>query len=72
MAEFCQQCALKYFGPDIPSDFVGLLSEADHDKELVLLVLCEGCGPTEVDKDGKCVFRFCPSHGEQEQTEDVS
>lgn len=63
MAEFCKQCADDLgFEPD----FIGLRSDEEWDKMeegYGLLVLCEGCGPTVVNRDGECVSLSCPVHG---------
>ena len=63
MADFCQQCSLEMFGMDFRE-----LAELGP-KGSVLppehgwTALCEGCGPTLVDQDGKCIAAYCPEHG---------
>ena len=63
MADFCQQCSLEMFGMDVRE-----LAELGP-KGSVLppehgwTALCEGCGPTLVDQDGKCIAAYCPEHG---------
>jgi hypothetical protein len=52
MADFCKQCSIANFGED-HGDLRGL-----SDK-LQMNALCEGCGPTFVDPNGKCVYEFC-------------
>lgn len=59
MADFCLQCSLEMFGPDIENDLKGISSETDTKAGLFPLVLCEGCGPIQVDHTGKCVSEDC-------------
>ena len=59
MAEFCKQCAVRVWGEGIPSDFVGMSTQENTDKGLYPVVLCEGCGPCQVDHEGKCVSVDC-------------
>lgn len=57
MAEFCKQCAEELgFEPD----FVGLSTAEDTAKGLYAIVLCETCGPIQVDHEGKCISPDCP------------
>lgn len=55
MAEFCEQCAHE----------LGLSSDEDFftsgQSDDVLIVLCEGCGPTNVDGYGVCIYD-CEKH----------
>jgi hypothetical protein len=51
MAEFCEQCAREHGGC---TDFAGFPRLA--------VVLCEGCGPTQVDEYGYCVSEDCDRH----------
>lgn len=62
MAEFCKECNYELF--DMPSDFAGLTTQEDWELGLSVVVLCEGCGPIQVDPDGKCISNDCPKHGE--------
>lgn len=56
MADFCSQCSINNFGKDF-GDLKGL------GKELLpgygWLCICEGCGITLVDNQGKCVSKSC-------------
>jgi len=63
MAEFCKQCADEHgFEPD----YVGLSTEKDTRAGLFCVVLCEGCGPAQVDHEGRCISPDCLlKHGEQ-------
>lgn len=58
MASFCQQCSLDVWGKD-RRDFVGLTKEEDQKRGFYCFVICESCGPTYVDKEGKCVGKHC-------------
>lgn len=64
MADFCFQCNVDlFFGPG--SDFVGLSTPEDTANGLYCVVLCEGCGPCQVDHLGWCISRDCMSrHGD--------
>lgn len=62
MADFCRQCTIKLFGADMAdkNDMAGLITEEDTKNGLVSsVVLCEGCGPIQVDHTGKCVSVGC-------------
>jgi hypothetical protein len=56
MADYCQQCSLKYFDEDF-KDMAGLGKGEDValKEGWGYSVLCEGCGPTLVDDEGKCM-----------------
>jgi len=64
MAEFCKQCAVDLFGDhtDFVDDFAGMTSEAAWKEGRAALVLCEGCGPIQVDPSGACVSADCLKH----------
>lgn len=55
MAEFCLDCAREHFGNDVKSDFHGILEKEESENGKILSVLCEGCGYTYVDHEGKKV-----------------
>ena len=60
MADFCKQCSEHLFGDDY-RDLAGLCSEGE-----TVHVICEGCGHTHVDNQGKCVSPYClQTHGEK-------
>ena len=61
MADFCKQCSIEIFGED-SKDLANLRKETLLEG-YGLLVLCEGCGFTMVDNDGKCILVKCPKHG---------
>lgn len=56
MAEFCKQCSIDTFGKDF-GDFKGMAPE--ESEGLYPIVLCEGCGPIQVDNEGSCVSNDC-------------
>ena len=60
MAEFCLQCAEKF---GFPNDFEGLTSPEEWSKGRAAIVLCEECGPIQVDPDGRCVVDCRLHHG---------
>ncbi len=63
MASFCQQCSVGMFGEDF-EDMKGLCTLEDNDKGLYSVVLCEDCGPCQVDRNGRCVSEDCmKQHG---------
>lgn len=66
MADFCKQCSVGLW-PDKPegyNDFIGLSTFEDTCKGLYAIVLCEGCGPCQVDHLGNCVSSDChEKHG---------
>lgn len=63
MAEFCKQCSTAIFGEDF-GELAGLSTADDTAQGLYALVICEGCGPTQVDHDGACIAPDCiEKHG---------
>jgi hypothetical protein len=65
MADFCKQCSLDIFGEDF-RELAGL--DKDPNDDLYPVVLCEGCGPIQVNNDGECISKDCfkvgkPGHG---------
>jgi hypothetical protein len=58
MASYCKQCSIDIFGEDY-NDFKNISSEDDTNNGLYALVICEGCGITQVDHTGKCVCSDC-------------
>lgn len=64
MADFCKQCSIEIFCEDYRelagiSDRMGQVLEEGCGWG----VLCEGCGHTIVDNDGKCINQVCKKHG---------
>lgn len=62
MADFCVQCSLDHFGK-----YFGDLSDLGHPNKLppnmAWPARCEGCGPTLVDDDGRCLAPDCLKKG---------
>lgn len=55
MADFCQQCSIEQFGEDF-KDLAGLGGNSIILEEgRGYLALCEGCGSTLVDNEGRCI-----------------
>lgn len=54
MADFCMQCSEEMFGND-HKELANQCTLADNVKGLFAVVLCEGCGPCQVDHEGRCV-----------------
>ena len=63
---FCQQCTHELFGDDEPDrQLAGLVTKAQSDELLFAYVLCEGCGYTYVDSEGRCISKDCYNrHGD--------
>lgn len=58
MADFCKECSVEMFGKDF-EELAGLSTEKDTAAGLFPVVICEGCGPIQVDHTGKCVSTDC-------------
>jgi hypothetical protein len=65
VAEFCWQCTEALGAKGEQNDFVDLSRppEAQIHTERAFGVVCEGCGPTLVDAEGRCVSEVCEKHG---------
>lgn len=64
MADFCQQCSIEIFGED-HRELAGLGKGVMLDTGEGWAVLCEDCGGTVVDEDGKCIAEWCGKHGRE-------
>lgn len=62
MADFCRQCSEELFGKDF-EDFKGATTAEDWSRNEAAVVLCEGCGPIQVDPDGSCISADCTLKG---------
>jgi hypothetical protein len=63
MADFCKQCSLEIFGEDF-GDLAGLIPEELVKTGVRVVALCEGCGPIQVDYEGRCISPDClEQHG---------
>lgn len=58
MADFCAQCSVDNFGEDF-HDHKGHSTPEDTARGLYCMVICEGCGVTQVDHEGRCVSNDC-------------
>lgn len=64
MADFCSQCSLDIFGWDY-KELAGVTPPESQDEGKYAVVLCEGCGPIQVDTEGNCISADCyEKHGE--------
>lgn len=63
MADFCLQCS-QMMGFESP-DLDGISTEEDTKNGLYAMVLCEGCGPTQVDHTGRCISNCLEKHNDQ-------
>lgn len=61
MADFCQQCSVSLFGEDT-RDLSGLGDGTPLEPGTGWVALCEGCGPTVVDDEGRCLAEDCLEH----------
>lgn len=63
MADFCKQCSITEFGEDF-GDMANITTAEDEAQNRYALVLCEGCGAIQVDREGRCVSPDChEKHG---------
>ena len=78
MADFCRACSIEVFGEDY-GDFANITTDAQWEAGFAAVVLCEHCGPTQVNPDGECVSEChkadeeghnLPFIGEAEDVED--
>lgn len=65
MADFCKQCHADLFGPGLENDLSGLTTQEDWEQGKAVGVICEGCGPIQVDPEGNCVSDDCMCQGEE-------
>jgi hypothetical protein len=62
MADYCQQCSTAIFGKDF-RELADITKPADWEKGMAVITICEGCGPIQVDPDGRCVSDDCMENG---------
>lgn len=62
MADFCKACSEEMFNKDF-RDLANLTDDVSWKKGLAACVICEGCGPIQVDPDGNCVSKDCLQAG---------
>lgn len=66
MADFCKQCSIEMFGQDY-GDLKGLGDGKELEKDFGWTAICEGCGYTIVNDEGKCIAVDClMKHGAKE------
>ena len=58
MAEYCRQCSIRMSGEDF-HELAGQTSQEDWKQGKMAVVICEGCGPIQVDPEGNCVSTDC-------------
>lgn len=62
MAEFCEACAAALGHPY--GDFRGVTKQEDLENGKAAVVLCEGCGPIQVNEAGFCISGDCLKAGQ--------
>ncbi len=68
MSDFCQQCSYEKFGDDF-GELADITTPEEWEKGLASIVICEGCGPIQVDPEGRCTSKDClKKHGEEERS----
>jgi hypothetical protein len=58
MSEFCKQCSILIFGEDF-GNLKGISKPEDAEKNIYPIVICEGCGPIQVNPEGECISNDC-------------
>lgn len=77
MADFCKQCSIEIFCEDF-KNLAEITKPEDAVKDMYVYVICEGCGPIQVDPDGACVTEGCKgvngkgSHKPMEASDGIS
>lgn len=61
MADYCQQCSEAIFGKDF-RELAGITSPEGWAEGKSCVVICEGCGPVQVDPEGRCISTDCLGH----------
>lgn len=63
MADFCAQCS-EEMGFPASGDLANITTELDWLQGLAAVVICESCGPIQVDPKGRCISKDCyENHG---------
>lgn len=65
MADFCKQCSLDLFGVDF-NELANITSVDDWVLGKACCVICEGCGPIQVDPKGNCISDCLEKHNHYE------
>lgn len=58
MADFCKQCSEELFGKDF-RELADITTITDEQESRAALVICEGCGPIQVNNKGECISEDC-------------
>lgn len=58
MADFCKKCSIKMFGEDY-EELANITTEDDTKHDMYAVVLCESCGPIQINHLGECVSPDC-------------
>ena len=61
MSDFCKQCSIEVFGEDF-GDMKACSTKEDDTNKLYAGVLCEHCGPCQVDSEGTCITHTPEEH----------
>ena len=61
MSDYCKQCSMELFNKD-NGELANLVTELDRVNKHSAMVLCEGCGFTCVDHEGKCIGNCTKDH----------
>lgn len=64
MADFCKQCSLDHFGKDF-RELAQITPIQDWEEGKAVTVICEGCGPIQVDPEGNCASDDCMCAGQE-------
>ena len=70
MADFCKQCSIFNFCEDF-GDLAGLITAEEVATGMRSVVLCEGCGTTLVDHEGRCINKMCEIYGKENSGDDA-
>lgn len=65
MADYCQQCSVDLFGKDF-RELAGLGRGKKLDAGMGWTAMCEWCGLTLVDDEGRCIAPQCTRHGSED------
>lgn len=58
MADFCRKCSIKMFGEDY-GELADITTYEDEEAGRYAVVLCESCGPIQVNHCGECISPDC-------------
>lgn len=66
MADFCKACSEEHFDKDF-GELAGITTGEAFADGRAAVVICEGCGPIQVDPEGRCISVDCRLHGESSE-----